>query len=78
MKIELSGEILSVTFRGGSYEVEATFQQDFPSGGHRPLGQFRAAVSLDQALELMSSRETKYLKITVEDVIYESDVQEPK
>ncbi len=78
MKIELSGEVLSVTFRGGSYEVEASFQQDFPSGGHRPLGTFRIAASLEQALELTSSRETKYLKITVEDVKNESDVEEPE
>lgn len=82
MNLKLSGEVKSVTFRGGNYQVEVELRQDYAgvftvthdSGekssvareSFRLLGTFVLHVDRETALELTKDREVRFLHIEVD------------
>ncbi len=82
MNLNLSGEVKSVTFRGGNYQVEIDLSQEYqgilttvdgeggkssiPRESFRQLGTIVLHVDRETALELTKDREVRYLDILVD------------
>ncbi len=65
MIIELTGEVISVSYKHGSWMMEVELKQEIVDGGFRALNTVNLRISKEAAIE-MTSGEMKFLKILVE------------
>lgn len=65
MLIELTGDVIGVSYSHGSWKMEVELKQDMPENGFRKLGSFQIRVTKDDVDEVTTG-DVKFVKVLIE------------